>query len=97
MEYNLDHATEKYAKIAEALGVAKHGAPAKENALAAIEEVKRIRKNIEAPDSLKSYIGDKPVDLDFMVETVQKTTGHVACNPRKIDEQTFRNIFNLAL
>ncbi|WP_422478533.1 iron-containing alcohol dehydrogenase [Pleomorphochaeta sp. DL1XJH-081] len=97
MEYNLDHATEKYAKIAEALGVAEHGAPAKENALAAIEEVKRIRKSIEAPDSLKSYIGDKPVDLDFMVETVQKTTGHVACNPRKIDEQTFRNIFNLAL
>lgn len=97
MEFNIDHATEKYARIAEALGVAEHGAPARQNALAAIEEVKRIRKSIGAPDSLKPYIGGETVDMEFMVETVNKTTGHVACNPRKIDEKTFIDIFNLAL
>lgn len=97
MEFNLDNATKKYADIADALGVAVHGDTDRANANRAIEEVKRIRAAIGAPDSLKPYLGEEAVDLDFMVETVQKTTGHVACNPRQVNKQVFRKIFELAL
>ncbi|MFA7643389.1 MAG: iron-containing alcohol dehydrogenase, partial [Sphaerochaetaceae bacterium] len=97
MEFNLDNATKKYADIAEALGVAVHGAADRDNAMRAIEEVKRIRTSIGAPDSLKSYLAGQVADLDFMVETVKKTTGHITCNPRKVDEQVYRQIFELAL
>lgn len=97
MEFNLEYATKKYADIAEALGVAVYGDSVQENALRAIEEVKRIRTSIGAPDSLKPYLSGQRPDFDFMVETVKKTTGHVTCNPRKVDEQVYRQIFNLAL
>jgi len=97
MEFNLDNATKKYADIAEALGVAVHGAADRDNAMRAIEEVKRIRTSIGAPDSLKSYLAGQVADLDFMVETVKKTTGHITCNPRKVDEHVYRQIFELAL
>ena len=97
MEFNLENATKKYADIAEAFGVAVQGDSVQENAVRAIAEVKRIRKSIGAPDSLKPYLSGQHPDLDFMVETVKKTTGHVTCNPRKVDEQVYRQIFNLAL
>lgn len=97
MEFNLDNATKKYADIAEALGVAVHGDSDRDNALKAIAEVKRIRERIGAPSSLKGYITEGTVDLDFMVETVKKTTGHITCNPRKVDEEVYKHIFNLAM
>lgn len=97
MDFNLENATGKYADIAQALGVSVHGESDTENARRAIAEVKRIRSAIGAPDSLRSYVGTKPVDLDEMVETVRKTTGHITCNPRGVNESTYREIFNLAL
>lgn len=97
MEFNLEYATKKYADIANALGVAVYGDSDRENALRAIEEVKRMRSSIGAPSSLHAYLKKENPDLDFMVETVKKTTGHITCNPRKVDEEVYAYIFNLAI
>jgi alcohol dehydrogenase class IV len=96
MEFNLDYATEKYADVAQALGVSDYTLSSKENALKAIEEVKRIRASLEAPSTLKPYLVGKNTDLDFMVDTVQRTTGHVNCNPRAVNSEVFIEMFNLA-
>lgn len=97
MEFNFEYATKKYADIANALDVAVYGDSARNNALRAIEEVKRLRASIGAPTSLQAYLkGEKP-DLNCMVETVKKTTGHIICNPRKVDEKVYTYIFNLAI
>jgi alcohol dehydrogenase class IV len=96
MEFNLDFATEKYANVAQALGVFDYTLDSKANALRAIEEVKRIRASLEAPSTLKPYLEGKNTDLDFMVDTVQRTTGHVNCNPRPVNSEVFKEMFNLA-
>ena len=97
MEYNLDAATAKYRDIAEALGVSDRNLSDRENALRAVEEVKRLRSAIEAPDSLTPYIKGRQPAIDTIIETVKKTTGHVSCNPRKVDAATFSKMFDLAL
>ncbi|WP_195277090.1 iron-containing alcohol dehydrogenase [Anaerotruncus rubiinfantis] len=97
MEFNIDHATCKYADVARALGVEKIGASDMDNAKRAIEEVRRIRSLVGAPDTLAPYLhGEKP-DLDFVVDTVKKTTGHITCNPRPVDAQVYRDIFEKAM
>ncbi|PKL27761.1 MAG: alcohol dehydrogenase [Spirochaetae bacterium HGW-Spirochaetae-2] len=97
MEFNLDLATKKYAQIAEALGVAEHSATDEANARKAVEEVKRIRAAIGAPDSLKPYLKGASTDMEHMLDTVKRTTGHITCNPRPVDANVYQQIFNLAL
>lgn len=79
----MDYATEKYAKVAQALGVYEAGKSARENAQNAIERVKQIREEIGAPTHLAPYIKETP-DMQHIVETVKKTTGHITCNPARL-------------
>lgn len=97
MEYNLDSATKKYADIAEALGVAVQTKSDKENGLAAIGYIKELRESINAPDSLKPYLNGEEPDMNLMLETVKKTTGHIKCNPLNVDDQLINEIFIKAL
>lgn len=96
MELNLDYATEKYAKVAQALGVYEAGKSARENAQNAIERVKQIRGEIGAPTHLAPYIKETP-DMQHIVETVKKTTGHITCNPAPLTEQLMLDAFDKAL
>ena len=95
MELNLDYATAKYAKIAEALGVADPSKSDRDNALAAIEKVKSLRAEVGAPDHLAPYIKE-PVSNDFLIDTVKRTTGHITCNPKPLDEQLILDAFRMA-
>lgn len=95
MELNLDYATAKYAKIAEALGVADPSKSDRDNALAAIEKVKSLRAEVGAPDHLAPYIKE-PVSNDFLIDTVKRTTGHITCNPKPLDEQLMLDAFQMA-
>jgi alcohol dehydrogenase class IV len=52
MELNMNYAAEKYARIAEALGVFDSAASVDTNAKTAIERVKEIRRETGAPESL---------------------------------------------
>ena len=96
MELNLDYAESRYANVAKALGVSKAGCTDRENALNAIRRVREIRRESNAPVSLAPYITETP-DMDFIIETVKKTTGHITCNPCPLTEQLMRDAFEKAM
>lgn len=96
MELNLDYSLKKYVKIAETLKVADPSLSDRENALRGIERIKELRKAINAPASLKPYIKDEP-NMDFIIETVKKTTGHITCNPCPLTEELMKTIWNNSL
>lgn len=97
MELNLEFATKKYADIAKAFGVADAAKSDEENAKAGIEAVKELRTKIGAPSALRGYIpGDVP-SRDLVVDTVNRTTGHVGCNPKPLTEDLMWTIFNMVL
>lgn len=96
MELNMDYAEAKYAKVAEALGVAKAGCSDRENAMNAVRRVREIREEIGAPISLVPYIKETP-DMDFIIDTVKKTTGHITCNPCPLTEQLMKDAFEKAM
>lgn len=95
MTLNLEYATEKYAKIALALGAEPEKSQL-ETAQKGIELVKELRRQIGAPEHLKPYIRDE-IDMDFILNTVQKTTGHITCNPCPLTEALMRDCFNMSL
>lgn len=94
MELNLPYAIAKYARIAEAIGAADSALSDEENARRGIERVKALRAEINAPASLTPYLEGEP-DMDVVVDTIQKTTGHITCNPRPLTEELMREIFAL--
>lgn len=93
MEFNIDHATKKYADVARALGVYVNGASDMENAKNAIEEVKRIRAAVGAPDHLRPYMPAEMPDLDYIADVVFRTTGHITCNPREVNKEVYKEFF----
>lgn len=95
MELNLEYAPHKYAKIAQALGVYDPALDDLANGKKAIERVKAIREEIGAPTSLKPYMKEEP-DMDFIVNTVKNTTGHIKCNPKPLNEQLMMDAFRMA-
>ena len=95
MELNLDYATSKYAKIAEVLGVYDVALSDRENAVAAIEKVKALRAEVGAPDHLAPYIKE-PVSEEVLIDTVKRTTGHITCNPKPLNEALMLDAFKMA-
>lgn len=95
MKLNLFHSLGKYVKIARELGVTDSGDD-EQTALAGIAKVQAIRSAINAPDKLKPYI-KHDYDINQVVETVMKTTGHIKCNPRPVDGELMKEIFNIVL
>lgn len=96
MELNMEYATGKYAKIAAALGVADPQLSDRVNALKAIDRVREIRSQIGAPSSLAPYIKET-TDMDFIIDTVKRTTGHITCNPCPLTEQLMKDAFDKAM
>ncbi len=96
MELNIEHATEKYAKIAQALKVAIPSNSDRDNAQLGIQRVKDLRNNIGAPVSLRPYIKEMPSEED-LIATIKKTTGHITCNPRPLDEALMMAAYNSVL
>ncbi len=94
MELNLSYATEKYARIAQALGVYDSAKTTEENARAAIERVKELRAAVDAPAHLAPYIKEMPTE-EFLVDTVKRTTGHITCNPKPLDEKLMLDAFHM--
>ena len=97
MELNLDYATKKYEDISKALGVYDAGKTQRENGLAAIEAVKALQKRVGAPDKLRPYIPGELPTREEVVDTVKRTTGHITCNPKPLDEELMWTIFNMVL
>lgn len=94
MELNLEYAAEKYARIAQALGVYDSSKTASENGKAAIRRVKELRAAINAPAHLAPYIEEMPTD-EFLIDTIKRTTGHITCNPKPLNEQLMLDAFHM--
>lgn len=95
MELNLDHATAKYAKIAQFLHVYDPAKTDRVNGLAAIEKVKALRAQIGAPDHLAPYIKEEPAESSLL-DTIKRTTGHITCNPNPLTEDLMRRAYAMA-
>ncbi|MDR3049245.1 MAG: iron-containing alcohol dehydrogenase [Elusimicrobiota bacterium] len=97
MELNMPYAAKKYAKIAFALGVGKIGASDEENTKNAIKRVQDIQKEINAPSKLAPYIAatGKEADNAVMIDCIKRTTGHITCNPKPLNEALMTDIFNM--
>jgi len=96
MRLNLPYATKKYADIAKALGVYQEGASDEENGRRAITRVEALAREIGAPTSLKGYI-QEPYDMDELIDIIKRTTGHITCNPKPLDERLMRDAFEMAM
>lgn len=96
MKMNLSDSLDKYVRIALELGVDPCGGSKEQVASAGIVRIEELRKAVNAPDRLKPYIKEA-IDMEHVLETVMKTTGHIKCNPRPVDEQLMREIFNKVL
>lgn len=94
MELNLSYAVEKYARIAQALGVYDSSKTSEENARAAIGRVKKLRTAIHAPEHLAPYIKEMPTE-EFLIDTIKRTTGHITCNPKPLNEQLMLDAFHM--
>jgi alcohol dehydrogenase class IV len=95
MELNKPYAAKKYAHIAQALGVYESSATDEENTKRAIDRIKSLQKEINAPYTLKPYINGAKIDMPQIIESIKKTTGHIKCNPRPLDENLMTEIFNM--
>ncbi len=96
MTLNLPYATKKYADIAKALGVYVDGLSDEENGKKAIERVRQLQEEIGAPKCLKGYMKEVP-DMAELVDIIKRTTGHIKCNPKPLDEQLMIDAFNMAM
>jgi len=96
MRLNLPYATKKYADIAKALSVYQDGASDEENGKRAIARVEALAQEIGAPTSLKGYI-QEPYDMDELIDIIKRTTGHITCNPKPLDERLMRDAFEMAM
>jgi alcohol dehydrogenase class IV len=94
MSYNLDVRVEKYAKIADVLGVARSAASAADNAQAAIAQVVRLRKRLGLEKTIRELGGaDDLLPLlvaDASADLVNRS------NPKPLDEAAFTHLYRSA-
>lgn len=94
MSYNLDVRAEKYAKIAEALGVARGAASAADNAQAAIAQVIQLRKQLGLEKSI-SELGGSDDLLPLLVADASADPVNRS-NPKPLDEAAFADLYRSA-
>lgn len=96
IELNQHYCMDKYVEISKVWGVFDAHNSDEENVKALIEAIKALQTSIHAPSSLKSYIKRTP-DINTLIDTIQKTTGHIKCNPRPLNEALMKESFLLAM
>jgi len=94
-EFNLIACPDRYAKIAELMGVRTHGLTVMEAAYAAIEAIRKLSSSIGIPSGL-TELGVKTEDLAVMADNAQKDACMLT-NPRKANHAQVVEIFKAAL
>lgn len=93
---NQAYAEKKYVDVAKAFGVYKAEASDQENVEALLEKITALQKAIDAPRCLKGYMKEAP-DMDYLIDVIKRTTGHITCNPRPLDEDLMKAAYELAM
>ncbi|NAR49415.1 iron-containing alcohol dehydrogenase [Acinetobacter haemolyticus] len=94
-EFNLIACQDRYAKIAELMGVNTNGFTETEAAYAAIDAIRELSASIGIPSGL-TELGVKTEDLAIMAENAQKDACMLT-NPRKATHAQVVEIFKAAL
>ncbi|TCB32914.1 iron-containing alcohol dehydrogenase [Acinetobacter sp. ANC 4910] len=94
-EFNLIACPDRYARIAELMGVNTTGFTVTEAAYAAIDAIRELSSSIGIPSNL-SELGVKEQDLGIMSENAQKDACMLT-NPRKATHAQVVDIFKAAL
>lgn len=97
MRMNMEAAAPKYARIARAAGVYTEGRSERENGMAAVEWVEGLQTAINAPDHLSPYMNGEMPKRPELIDIIMRTTGHITCNPEKVDEDFMYDIFRRAI
>jgi 4-hydroxybutyrate dehydrogenase len=93
--YNLEHAAEKYAVAAEALGVKPNGKTVDQRARACLDRIKSIIRDIKLPTKL-SDAGAKPEMIERMVPQALADASHPS-NPRELTADAARRLYESAM
>ncbi|OUN89889.1 iron-containing alcohol dehydrogenase [[Collinsella] massiliensis] len=96
IELNRAYAKERYARLAEAFGVDTQGLDADAATDALIGKIRELQAAISAPTHLTPYLNHE-IPLDELIDIVKRTTGHITCNPRPLNEELMREAYELAL
>jgi alcohol dehydrogenase len=86
MEYNMSFCTQKYERIARAMGL-------ESDALAAVNAVKQLAKAVQLP----SFSSLKVNPADYVkIASVSAQNGSNGSNPRPMTEQDYMAVLNMA-
>jgi len=96
MRKNLDYATEKFAKIAIALGEDVHGLPPSSAAELSIKAVSKLYHRIGLTKSLEDF-GVKEKNFRDILEGVEKSTSHIITNPRPVTKELLVEILRASM
>jgi alcohol dehydrogenase class IV len=93
MEYTIEEAEEKFAKIAEALGEDIYGISTSEAAKKSIEAMKRLLKALKLTPTL-GELGVKEEHVDWLTENALRTmTYAISNNPKVPDGQKIKELY----
>jgi alcohol dehydrogenase class IV len=97
MEVNLEYSVKKYCKIAEALGINTTGLTEVGAARLGIKRIAEIRAQANAPQKLSEYVDCDSLSLDEVLVAIEKSTGHIKCNPRPVDRSLLAEVIKKAM
>lgn len=97
MEVNLEYSPKKYRKIAEALGIDTRGLDDVAAGRLGIKRIEELRSQAGAPIKLSEYVDRKTFNMDDVLATIEKSTGHIKCNPRPVDNSLLMEVINKAM
>lgn len=96
IKLNQSYAEAKYAEISKIFGVYDSSLTNAENVKRLLDRITELQNAIEAPKSLKGYIKEEP-SMDYLIDVIKRTTGHITCNPRPLNEQLMKEAYELAM
>lgn len=97
MILNLEYSPKKYADIARAMGIDCHGLSDIEAGKRAIAAVEELRASVGAPSSLRDICNADSASFPDVLDSINRSTAHIKCNPRPVDEGLIIEALNMVL
>lgn len=94
---NKAYAKQRYHMLARAFGICTDGLSDEQAADRLIEAIRLLQDDINAPVSLKPYMKNRELTEQELLDTVMRTTGHITCNPRPLDNELILSAYRMAL
>ncbi|MCX5883210.1 MAG: iron-containing alcohol dehydrogenase [Deltaproteobacteria bacterium] len=93
MASNVETAPERYTMVADAMGIAVHGMSEAEAAMAAVQAVKDLKKDIGLPETLRDFnVPNDPSELQQTVDLAASDSS-ISYNPRYLEDSDILELF----